>query len=290
MQGIRSRFGYTQANLQKQSCTIVGQMNLSNSIVGTCSGTGTYNSLSFNLVRCPGNCTLTGNLTGNLLGIDPKLGRLADNGGPTPTRALLAGSPAIDAGNPGGCVGLNVQNLTTDQRGFARPTDGNGDGTLRCDIGAFEVGAVGIGAISPNKGSSQPGEQVLFDVVWDSPTRWRDLRTVDLRFKRGKEIILWLRFTEGLPMSTFSILDKNGNILDSGNAGDAKILKNKFGALDLSQSGFTASGPNDPHVVLHYAVKFKKSAEGKLKMQNLATDDFANEQGPEPGGTWKAKK
>ena len=51
------------------------------------------------------------------------LAALADNGGPTPTRALLAGSPAIDAGDPGLCT-------TTDQRGVARV------GT--CDIGAFE--------------------------------------------------------------------------------------------------------------------------------------------------------
>ncbi len=69
--------------------------------------------------------------------INPLLGPLQNNGGPTPTRALLSGSPAIDAG-------LNslatAAGLTTDQRGvnFPRIRDGNGDGTAIVDIGAFE--------------------------------------------------------------------------------------------------------------------------------------------------------
>lgn len=51
----------------------------------------------------------------NLIGVDPLLGPLADNGGPTLTHALLPGSPAIDAGNPA------IQNPpAADQRGFAR--------------------------------------------------------------------------------------------------------------------------------------------------------------------------
>ena len=54
--------------------------------------------------------------------VDPLLGTLSDNGGPTQTIPLLAGSPAIDAGD--GCS-------PTDQRGLPR------QGT--CDLGAFEL-------------------------------------------------------------------------------------------------------------------------------------------------------
>ena len=50
---------------------------------------------------------------GNLLNVDPLLGPLADNGGPTLTHALLAGSPALDAGD------LHLRR--PDQRGL-RPT------------------------------------------------------------------------------------------------------------------------------------------------------------------------
>jgi hypothetical protein len=63
--------------------------------------------------------------------IDPRLGALADNGGPTRTHALLAGSPAIDHGD-------NSAAPATDQRGVARPRDGDGNGSRIVDIGAFE--------------------------------------------------------------------------------------------------------------------------------------------------------
>lgn len=75
--------------------------------------------------------TVQGGINGtneeNFFGIDPMLGPLADNGGPTLTRAILAGSPAIDAGS-------NSLGLTTDQRGagFARVTGAG------ADIGAYE--------------------------------------------------------------------------------------------------------------------------------------------------------
>jgi FG-GAP-like repeat len=69
------------------------------------------------------------------------LGPLKNNGGPTQTHALVAGSPAIDAGDPGGCRDSSGALLQTDQRGFARHVDGNQDSTARCDIGAVEFGA-----------------------------------------------------------------------------------------------------------------------------------------------------
>ena len=67
--------------------------------------------------------------------INPLLGPLQDNGGPTMTLALLSGSSAIEGGDSGGA--------STDQRGLARPVDSSiianvGDGS---DIGAYEVQA-----------------------------------------------------------------------------------------------------------------------------------------------------
>ena len=58
------------------------------------------------------------------------LARLSDNGGPTHTRALLDGSPAIDAGDDAACP-------EDDQRGAARPP-GDGLAGSACDIGAYE--------------------------------------------------------------------------------------------------------------------------------------------------------
>jgi hypothetical protein len=79
-------------------------------------------------------------MNGNLIGgptngtIDPLLGPLANNGGPTWTQALLAGSPAIDAGDPDFAPPPDL-----DQRGNPRVADGNADGVPRIDMGSFEV-------------------------------------------------------------------------------------------------------------------------------------------------------
>lgn len=63
---------------------------------------------------------------------NPMLDPLGDYGGPTPTFALQPGSPAIDAAAPEVCAG------SVDQRSLLRPRDGNRDGTLACDLGAYE--------------------------------------------------------------------------------------------------------------------------------------------------------
>ena len=65
---------------------------------------------------------------------DPNLGPLQDNGGPTETMALLAPSPAINAGDDAVCAAAaTVNNL--DQRGEPRPF-----GT-HCDLGTYEFSA-----------------------------------------------------------------------------------------------------------------------------------------------------
>ena len=73
--------------------------------------------------------------TGEGVILDPMLGPLADNGGPTKTHALLVGSPAIDKGKAFGTA--------TDQRGKHRPFDdpsiAPATGGDNSDIGAFEA-------------------------------------------------------------------------------------------------------------------------------------------------------
>ena len=64
----------------------------------------------------------------NLINIDPLLGPLQDNSGPTLTHALLPDSPAINTVSLGACPPPE-----TDQRGFGRPQG------FSCDIGAYEV-------------------------------------------------------------------------------------------------------------------------------------------------------
>ena len=88
-----------------------------------------------------------GTSNNSLSGVDPMLGPLADNGGPTETHALLEGSPAINKGNNAFAVDPDGNPLQFDQRGqgFARIVGGS------VDIGAFEV--QGIGSEPPPTGT-----------------------------------------------------------------------------------------------------------------------------------------
>ena len=71
---------------------------------------------TYNLIGTGGAGDVPAFTQHNLLGVDPRLGPLQDNGGPTQTMALLDGSPAFDAGSNA----LVPAGLITDQRGAAR--------------------------------------------------------------------------------------------------------------------------------------------------------------------------
>jgi hypothetical protein len=96
---------------------------------------GTLTSQGYNLIGNASGTIITGDATGNQLNVDPKLGPLQDNGGPTKTHALQATSTAVDAGQSSG--------FQADQRGLFRPIDsptvGNPNGGDGSDIGAYEL-------------------------------------------------------------------------------------------------------------------------------------------------------
>ena len=110
--GIRNGDGY--------SATIINTIIGSNSAGNDCAGSSGTTSLGYN-IDSDGTCGFTE--TSDIPSVDPLLGTLADNGGPTLTHALLAGSPAIDAGD-------DVSAPSKDQRGFERKRVS--------DIGSFE--------------------------------------------------------------------------------------------------------------------------------------------------------
>ncbi|GMV81577.1 MAG: hypothetical protein AMXMBFR7_27610 [Planctomycetota bacterium] len=87
----------------------------------------TLGTCTENLIEDANGHTLTDGANGNIVGADPALDSLADNGGPTQTHALGYGSVAIDAGS-------NPVPVTNDQRGTGFPREFNGV----ADIGAFE--------------------------------------------------------------------------------------------------------------------------------------------------------
>ena len=97
---------------------------------------GTLTNLDYNLLGTTGGCTFTSTVHDHT-DVAALLEPLLDYGGPTLTQALQPGSPAIDAGNPGGCRDQAGALLATDQRG--RPRTANSAVATLCDIGAFEL-------------------------------------------------------------------------------------------------------------------------------------------------------
>lgn len=98
---------------------------------GNCGDLEGVASLGYNYstdVSCP--FAADGDVVG---GADPRLGALADNGGPTPTMLPARTSPLVDAIPVDRCQPATAAAVTTDQRGVARPQLGG------CDIGAVEL-------------------------------------------------------------------------------------------------------------------------------------------------------
>jgi len=138
-----------------QPATVVG--GLSNAAVATTSAIGT--NLVMSTVAGAAASLPTFNTS------NPSLGPLGNNGGPTATMALLAGSPTIDAATAG-------TPPTTDQPGLARPFGATPD------IGAFELGAVGtaqaiiIAAVAPDAPASMiaTGGNASVSVAFTAPS------------------------------------------------------------------------------------------------------------------------
>lgn len=110
------------------STTTEGTTNVINTVVAGNTEKDCYGGVDINTNNWFGDFSCDGVAAGY-----PGLGTLEDNGGVTWTHLPLSGSGLIDIGDPVSCT-------TNDQRGAARPRDGDGDDTAECDIGAVEVG------------------------------------------------------------------------------------------------------------------------------------------------------
>lgn len=117
-----------------------GTMALHNSIVANsmsadCAHSAASLDVRHSLVEQPGACAIRDGFGGNRVGVDPMLGALTNNEGPTETYSLLAGSPAINSGDNGLALDAAGVVLTHDQRGglHVRVQDGV------VDMGAFET-------------------------------------------------------------------------------------------------------------------------------------------------------
>jgi hypothetical protein len=140
-----------------------GTMNLNQSLISGNSADygaevynkyGTVNANNYNVIGYSGDARSSGFTPGELDIIPPGAlktvlhRRLADNGGPTFTHALVPGSVAIDAVPDAACLAPPINGL--DQRGFPRNVDGDGAPSFNeCDAGALEYASVNPSTPTP---------------------------------------------------------------------------------------------------------------------------------------------
>jgi hypothetical protein len=188
---------------------------------------GNFNAASHNLLGNNSGSNLAAanpDANGNIVGsstspINPMLGALANNGGPTLTCALLAGSPAINAGTTG-------TGVSTDERGVLR------DSTP--DIGAFEFTPVSATLTSGNLivNGTTGSDTISVDPVSGGPTTFQVTG-------------------DGIVVGTFSVSAITGQIKVYGNGGNDSLSINPSVTLPALLTGgtgndtLTAGGGND---------------------------------------------
>jgi hypothetical protein len=162
---------------------------------------------------------------------NPNLGPLQNNGGPTFTHALLAGSPAVDKGQSFG--------RTTDQRGQTRPFDNaaipdapNGDGS---DIGAYEVTVpVVLGVVSRRT----HGTAGAFDINLATTPGGVECRT-------GPNYQVIVTFTAPVTAGGLSIMSRDGQASGTRSIDGAVATVNLTGVVNAQTLGITLLGVND---------------------------------------------
>lgn len=178
---------------------------LKNSIIGTnFAGGGGFGTLTDSGNNISADKSLTFTAGSSKINTNPRLGPLADNGGPTRTMSLLSGSPAIDKGDDAAAPNF-------DQRGMPRPQG------VQSDIGAVEVGSPAIVG-QPQSQTKAAGETVTFklSVIGDAPL------TYTWQFN-GSRIV-------GATTSTYSI----ANLAVSNSGNYRGIAANGFGSVTSS--------------------------------------------------------
>ena len=219
----------------------------------------------------------------------PLLGPLQNNGGPTSTHTLLAGSPAIDAGSSANAVDPwgGFPPLTTDQRGdiFSRRRDGNGDTISAVDIGSVELQNtfIWVGSISNNWNTGSNWDRGTVPNINDNATVTGSVDPVvtqSFQFVGGIKLLNGRKIHIGSNLfGIYGILDlANGGIADNQNQAS---INNPF------PDAIIGAGPS--HFIEGPGILYRTVLAGNTYLFPVGLGgvycpvQFANIVAPEPG-------
>jgi hypothetical protein len=214
---------------------------------------GTFTSLGYNFIGNGSGATIIGNgsgatisgtTVGNQVGtaaapLDPRLGPLRDNGGPTLTRLPLPGSPLIDAGNP-----VLPPALVADQRG--RPRVQNG----RLDIGAVELQQPArVASVMVNDGTAQRSRVTSVTVTFNTVVSFAGSPASAFRLTRTSpgapaDVTLAVDLTGSTALQTVARLTFSGPSTEFGSLGDGNYALT-VAAAQVSADGLLLDGDAD---------------------------------------------
>ena len=251
-----------------------GELVIENSIIANNLSDSQANDLTFETLTDPtinhsliGVADTLGSFNGdggNLLGtaaapLDPLLGELADNGGPTRTHALLADSPAINAGRNAFARDADGNRLEFDQRGegFIRANEGV------VDMGAFESEEAPSLVVSTNLDVLNP---------FDGLTSLREA----IAFANGLEGEDTITFDSSLAGATIQLDSNTGNALE---ITDSLVIDASAFSSPLTIVG------NGQDRVINFVVEESDLTIDSLTITGGTADNGGGLQFSSPGGT-----
>ena len=177
---------------------------------------------------------------------DPLLGALQDNGGPTATHSLLAGSPAIDSGDNSLAVNSSGSPLLKDQRGFGPRIENS-----NVDMGAFEVGAALILSLSANDDDYTVTNPITEDETLNIPDGVSDILSND----------------DGSPLTIVGADNKSAN--------DATVVVNNDGSFSYDPTSSTIiQSLNEGEMLVDtftYSITDSTPPDGLFEVQVVST-------------------
>ena len=211
--------------------SIVANNAVSNLVADEGGGPISVESLGFNLTNDAASPYLTDPT--DILGVDPMLGPLNNNGGQVETRALLGGSPALDAGHSSGYPkDVRGQSRSYDALGALSPP---GDYS---DIGAAEMHALFVSTTADSDTGSLRQAMLLANANSPSP--------VDILFDPNVfGTPQTINLAGALPdiATSLSVIGPGAKLLtvrrDTG--GDYRVFNAPSGGFELAFSGLTIS-------------------------------------------------